>query len=220
MGRAVGQDTILPAKMTNHCKTLVPLGAGLVMGLEGRPLFGRRVKSRATYNASGRTGRRDGRRGNGLSRHRRKLDATGCRARSRNATQRRRRTGAGARQKEGPSALRCTTARTSMRNPRYRLEGGTPPFQWWTRGQRMGATSHIPYASHHKTRAHGNADMRHTSGGERRGCARHTDTHRVERARWHTGECGTAVPEGTMGTRGCLRCAPLPRGEPPPHCAA
>ena len=41
MGRAVGQDTILPAKMTNHCKTLIPMGAGLVMGLEGRPLFTR-----------------------------------------------------------------------------------------------------------------------------------------------------------------------------------
>ena len=41
MGRAVGQDTILPAKMTNHCETLMPMGAGLVMGLEGRPLFTR-----------------------------------------------------------------------------------------------------------------------------------------------------------------------------------
>ena len=41
MGRAVGQDTILPAKMTNHCKTLIPMGAGLVMGLEGRPFFTR-----------------------------------------------------------------------------------------------------------------------------------------------------------------------------------
>ena len=41
MGRAVGQDTILPAKMTNHCKTLIPMGAGLVMGLEERPLFTR-----------------------------------------------------------------------------------------------------------------------------------------------------------------------------------
>ena len=41
MGRAVEQDTILPAKMTNHCKTLIPMGAGLVMGLEGRPLFTR-----------------------------------------------------------------------------------------------------------------------------------------------------------------------------------
>ena len=39
MGRSIGQDTILPAKMINHCKTLIPMGAGLVMGLEGRPLF-------------------------------------------------------------------------------------------------------------------------------------------------------------------------------------
>ena len=41
MGRSIGQDTILPAKMTNHCKTLIPMGAGLVMGLEGCPLFTR-----------------------------------------------------------------------------------------------------------------------------------------------------------------------------------
>ena len=44
MGRAVGQDSILPAKMTNHCKTLIPMGAGLVTGLEGRPLFTRPLK--------------------------------------------------------------------------------------------------------------------------------------------------------------------------------
>ena len=31
MGRSIGQDTILPAKMINHCKTLIPMGAGLVM---------------------------------------------------------------------------------------------------------------------------------------------------------------------------------------------
>ena len=115
---------------------------------------------------------------------------------------------------------RCTTARTSMRNPQCQMAGGTPPFKWWTRGQRMGARSHTPYASHHNTRARGNAGRRHTSGGERRGCAKHMDTHRAERAHWHTGEYGTAVPEGTRGTRECLRCAPLPRGEPPPHCAA
>ena len=41
MARSIGRDTILPAKMTNHCKTLIPMGAGLVMGLEGRPLFTR-----------------------------------------------------------------------------------------------------------------------------------------------------------------------------------
>ena len=41
MGRAVGQDTILPANMTNHYKALIPMGAGLVMGLEGRPFFTR-----------------------------------------------------------------------------------------------------------------------------------------------------------------------------------
>ena len=41
MGRSIGQDTILPAKMINHCKTLFPMGARLVMGLEGRPLFTR-----------------------------------------------------------------------------------------------------------------------------------------------------------------------------------
>ena len=220
MGRSIGQDTILPAKMTNHCKTLIPMGAGLVMGLEGRPLFTRPLEVSRHLQRLRTTGRRDGRRGNGLSRHRRKPDTTGRTAPSRNATQRRRRTGDGARQKEGPSALRCTTARTSMRHPQYRMAGGAPPFKWWTRGQRMGARSHTPYASHHNTRAHGNAGRRHTSGGERRGCARHTDTHRAERARWHTGEYGTAVPEGTRGTRGCLRCAPLPRCEPPPHCAA
>ena len=74
-------------------------------------------------------GRRDRRKGNGLSRHKRKPDTTGRSAPSRNATQRRRRTGGGAWQKEEPGALRCTTAQTSMRNPQYRTAGGTPPFQ-------------------------------------------------------------------------------------------
>ena len=90
-------------------------------------------------------------------------------------------------------------------------------FKWWTRGQRMGARSHIPYASHHNTRAHGTADRRHTSGGERRGCVRHTDTHREERARWHTGEYGTAVPEGTRGACDvppCRGASPHPTAPP------
>ena len=41
MGWSIGQDTSLPAKMINPRKTLIPMGAGLVMGLEGRPLFTR-----------------------------------------------------------------------------------------------------------------------------------------------------------------------------------
>ena len=41
MGRSVGKETILPAKLTNACKSLVPMGAGTIMGLEGRPLLTR-----------------------------------------------------------------------------------------------------------------------------------------------------------------------------------
>ena len=89
-----------------------------------------------------------------------------------------------------------------------------PPFQVVDTG--MGARSHIPYTLYHNTRAHGNTGRRHTSGGERRGCARHTDTHRAERARRPTGEYGTAVPEGTRGTRGCLRVPPCRGASPHP----
>ena len=129
MGRAIGQDTILPAKMTNHCKTLIPMGAGLVMGLEGRPLFtrplevSRHLQRLRTYGEERWARRQRSKQAQKKARRDRR------RAPSRNATQRRRRTGGGARQKEGPSALRCTTARTSMRNPQYRMAGGTPPFQ-------------------------------------------------------------------------------------------
>ena len=38
-GCSVGKESILPAKLTNSCKSLIPMGAGAVMGLEGRPLL-------------------------------------------------------------------------------------------------------------------------------------------------------------------------------------
>ena len=37
LGRSVGKESILPAKLTNS--SLIPMGAGAVMGLEGRPLL-------------------------------------------------------------------------------------------------------------------------------------------------------------------------------------
>ena len=39
LGRSVGKESTLPAKLTNSCKSLIPIGAGAVMGLEGRPLL-------------------------------------------------------------------------------------------------------------------------------------------------------------------------------------
>ena len=39
LGCSVGKESILPAKLTNSCKSLIPMGAGAVMGLEGRPLL-------------------------------------------------------------------------------------------------------------------------------------------------------------------------------------
>ena len=39
LGRSVGKESILPAKLTNSCKSLIPMGAQAVMGLEGRPLL-------------------------------------------------------------------------------------------------------------------------------------------------------------------------------------
>ena len=39
LGRSVGKKTILPAKLTNSCKSLIPMGAGAVLGLEWRPLL-------------------------------------------------------------------------------------------------------------------------------------------------------------------------------------
>ena len=165
MGRALGQDTILPAKMTNHCKTLIPMGAGLVMGLEGRPLFTRPLE---------------------VSRHLHRLRTYGeerwaQKQRSKQAQKKARRDRThGAKPQRNPATpadrRRCPAKGGAKRSA---LHYGTdfyakpivphgrrhPPFKWWTRGQRMGAGSHIPYTSHHNTRAHGNTGRRHTSGG-------------------------------------------------------
>ena len=40
-GKAAGKESILPAAITTHCCSLVPLGAGPVVGVKGRPLFTR-----------------------------------------------------------------------------------------------------------------------------------------------------------------------------------
>ena len=41
LGRAARKESILPVAITTHCRSLVPLGAGTVVGLKGRPLFTR-----------------------------------------------------------------------------------------------------------------------------------------------------------------------------------
>ena len=41
LGRAAGRESILPAAITTRCRALVLLGAGMVVGVKGRPLFTR-----------------------------------------------------------------------------------------------------------------------------------------------------------------------------------
>ena len=41
VGRAAGRESILPAAITTRCCTLVPLGASMVVGVKGGPLFTR-----------------------------------------------------------------------------------------------------------------------------------------------------------------------------------
>ena len=43
LGRATEQESILLAKMTHRWGSLASMGAGTIMGLEGRPLFTRRL---------------------------------------------------------------------------------------------------------------------------------------------------------------------------------
>ena len=43
MGKAAGRESILPARIINHCRSLVPLGASPVVGVKGRPLFTRPI---------------------------------------------------------------------------------------------------------------------------------------------------------------------------------
>ena len=41
LGKATEKESILPAKMTHHCRSLTSMGAGVFMGVEGRPLLTR-----------------------------------------------------------------------------------------------------------------------------------------------------------------------------------
>ena len=41
LGKAAGRESILPAGFTNRCRSLVPLGAGTMAGVKGRPIFTR-----------------------------------------------------------------------------------------------------------------------------------------------------------------------------------
>ena len=41
LGKAAGRESILPAELTNRCRSLVPLGAGTTAGVKGRPIFTR-----------------------------------------------------------------------------------------------------------------------------------------------------------------------------------
>ena len=41
VGRATERESIFPVKITHHYRSLTSMGAGMVMGLEGRPVFTR-----------------------------------------------------------------------------------------------------------------------------------------------------------------------------------
>ena len=41
MGKAAGHESILPAAISARCRSLVPRGAGIVVGVKGRPLLTR-----------------------------------------------------------------------------------------------------------------------------------------------------------------------------------
>ena len=41
LGRTLGKESILPAPITTRCRSLIPLGAGTIVGVKGRPLFTR-----------------------------------------------------------------------------------------------------------------------------------------------------------------------------------
>ena len=39
LGRATERESVFPVRVTHHCRSLTSMGAGMVMGLEGRPVF-------------------------------------------------------------------------------------------------------------------------------------------------------------------------------------
>ena len=47
LGKAIGRESLLPSAMTNHCRLLITVGAGPVMGLDGHPIF---TKLRAVWH--------------------------------------------------------------------------------------------------------------------------------------------------------------------------
>ena len=222
MGKAAGRESFLPAPITNHCRLLVPLGAGPVVGVKGRPLLTRpmavwhhlkrlqRYNSERWAHSSSQEWRNNARSG-GAPKENQPTCRTTTRSNRSDAQAKEGRMPAISMQGQSCQKGRAEACSTEWRNP-------------------MEAQQHLrqgegPCSSHHPSDAPrpGARKLGRSSSGC--GFALHTTTDNAPHARRWAGGCGTAAPGATQdtpptpatpGTQGRVRAARLrtPGGAP------
>ena len=227
MGKAVGKESILLARITNHCRSLVPLGVGPVVGVKGRPFFPRpmavwhHMKRLQKYNAERWAQQQQARVAKQRQKRRR---AQGHLANGRNDSPRPRERcpGKGGAKKAARAYASEFYAgpvlpERARRGVQYRVE--EPSGEAATPAPGGGAV-----LSHHHSCAPWLGARKIDRDSRGCGFALHTITNNAPRARRWEGGCGTAAPGDIRGTpppyryrpgrraaRGRRGCAP-PRG--------
>ena len=210
LGRSVGKESILPAKLTNSCKSLIPLGIGAVMGLEGRPLLTKPLDvwkhlQRPRKYGEDRWAQRQRQR---QAKHRAKRDKKQARSAAQPQPQagKRPRCPAKGRAKAGHFAADFYARPAGRPKESFHVDDGAQAkFQGLTR-LAMAFTPLRTEARARKTEAH----KRHTKTWI---CETH-DTPPAWHARPHTGGSSTAALGDIRGTHECPRSAQWPQTAP------
>ena len=210
LGRAAGRESILPATITTRCRALVPLGAGMVVGVKGRPLLTRpaavwhHVQRLRQYNSEP-WARQQQQRVARRKHKQRRAQGKPATSPGGNSGQRERCPGKGEARRPGRMLVISTRAPSCRRGP-----AEAHSTRWWNRRT-------APYQMQGRcfSRRHNAAprpDARSSTPGDHAfGFSQHTNSDSVPHALRWDGGYGTAAPGGTSGIPAPLHMSAVDR---------
>ena len=205
LGKAAGRESILPVGFTNRCRSLVPLGAGTIAGVKGRPVFTRptavwhHLRRLQQYSAARWAQQQQTRMARRQSKRRLAQGAQAKPAGEQQSKKARCPGKGGAKRSAGAYASDFYAGLVIPPGPGEAHGTGSPMTRTSQRSRR--ATTGRRFLPHHRSAQWRDA-LSSGHGYPASGSARHTNTDNARPVQLWAGGCGTAVPEDMPGIHG------------------